>query len=152
MGFGAKIVSDNQRSGDDILKSVQPEDLLLYGFIPEFMGRLPVIAPLHDLNQEALIRILTEPRNALIKQFQKLFKLTGVDLSFTADALKAIAREAIKRKSGARGLRAIMETCLLDIMYELPSVENVKACVVNEEVVLNRSTPILFYESVKQQA
>jgi ATP-dependent protease Clp ATPase subunit len=103
-------------------------------------------------NEEALIRILTEPRNALVKQFQKLFEMMGVDLSFTAGALKAIAGEAIKRKSGARGLRAIMEGCLLDIMYELPSVENVKACVINEEVALKHHTPILIYESVKQQA
>jgi len=152
MGFGAKIVSDKEGTTGNILKMVQPEDLLLYGFIPEFLGRLSVIAPLHDLNEEALIRVLTEPRNALIKQFQKLFEMTGVTLNFTAGALEAIAKEAIKRKSGARGLRSIMETCLLDVMYEIPSVENVKACIVNEEVVLGRGTPILIYESVKQQA
>jgi ATP-dependent Clp protease ATP-binding subunit ClpX len=103
-------------------------------------------------NEEALIRILTEPRNALVKQLQKLFEMMGVDLSFTAGALKAIAGEAIKRKSGARGLRAIMEGCLLDIMYELPFIENVKACVINEEVALKRQMPMLIYESVKQQA
>jgi ATP-dependent Clp protease ATP-binding subunit ClpX len=152
MGFGAKIVSDKERTNGNILKMVQPEDLLLYGFIPEFLGRLPVIAPLYDLNEEALIRILTEPRNALVKQFQKLFEMMGVDLSCTAGALEAIAKEAIERKSGARGLRAIMEDCLLDIMYELPSVDNVKACIINEDVVLNRGTPILIYESLKQQA
>jgi ATP-dependent Clp protease ATP-binding subunit ClpX len=98
-----------------------------------------------------MIRILTEPRNALVKQYRRLFEMSGVDLSFTGGALKAIAREAIKRKSGARGLRAIMETCLLDTMYELPSVEDVKGCVVNEEVVLNRGAPILIYESFKPQ-
>jgi ATP-dependent Clp protease ATP-binding subunit ClpX len=150
MGFGAKIVSNYERAGDDILKLVQPEDLLQYGFIPEFLGRLPVIAPLHDLNEKALIRILTEPRNAIIKQFQRLFEMSGVDLSFTGDALEAIAKEAIKRKSGARGLRAIMETCLLDTMYEIPSIEGVKGCVVNEEVLLNRAAPIFIYESPKQ--
>ena len=119
------------------MKLVQPEDLLRYGFIPEFLGRLPVIAPLHDLSEETLVRVLTEPQNALIKQFQELFKMAGVDLSFTVGALKTIAKEAIKRKSGARGLRTIMETCLLDIMYEIPSIENVKECVINEETVLN---------------
>jgi ATP-dependent Clp protease ATP-binding subunit ClpX len=152
MGFGARIVSDNERTAGNLLKMVQPEDLLLYGFIPEFIGRLPVIAPLHDLSEETLVRVLTQPQNALIKQFQELFKMTGVDLSFTDGALQAIAREAIKRKTGARGLRAIMEGCLLDIMYELPSIENVKACVVKEEVVLKRQMPMLIYESIKQQA
>jgi ATP-dependent Clp protease ATP-binding subunit ClpX len=152
MGFEAKIVSDKERTAGNILKMVQPEDLLLYGFIPEFLGRLPVTAPLHDLDEAALIRILTEPRNAVVKQFHKLFEMTGVDLSFTAGSLEAIVKEALKRKSGARGLRAIMESCLLDIMYELPSVENVKGCVVNEDVVLNRGAPILIYESFKQQA
>jgi ATP-dependent Clp protease ATP-binding subunit ClpX len=136
----------------DNLKLVQPEDLLRYGFIPELLGRLPVIAPLHDLNEEALIRILTEPRNAIIKQFQRLFEMSGVDLSFTDGALEAIAKAAIKRKSGARGLRAIMETCLLDIMYALPSVENVRGCVVNKEVVTNQGAPVLIYESLELQA
>jgi ATP-dependent Clp protease ATP-binding subunit ClpX len=116
------------------------------------LGRLPVITPLHDLNEEALIRILTEPRNALVKQFQKLFEMVGVDLSCTAGALEAIAKETIKRKSGARGLRAIMEDCLLDIVYELPSVDKVKAFIINKDVVLHRGTPILIYESLKQQA
>jgi len=152
MGFGAKIVSDCERAGDEILRWVQPQDLLQYGFIPEFLGRLPVIAPLHDFNEAALIRILTEPRNAIIKQFQRLFEMSGVGLSFTDGALVAIAREAIKRKSGARGLRAILETCLLDTMYELPSVENVRECVVNEEVVTNRTAPMLTYEPLELQA
>jgi ATP-dependent Clp protease ATP-binding subunit ClpX len=152
MGFGAKIVSESGRAGGDILKSVQPEDLLRYGFIPEFLGRLPVIAPLHDLDQEALTRILTEPRNALVKQFRKLFEMSGVDLIFTVGALEAIAKEAIKRKAGARGLRAIMETCLLDIMYELPTVDDVKGCVVNQDSIVKRAAPILIYESLELEA
>jgi len=152
MGFGAKIASDNRRAGGNIMVSVQPEDLLQYGLIPEFIGRLPVIAPLHDLDEAALVRILTEPRNALVKQFQKLFEMSGVDLSFTTGALEAIAREAIKRKSGARGLRAIIEACLLDTMYELPCIENVRGCVVNEEVATNQRAPILTYESLELHA
>lgn len=152
MGFGAKIVSESGRAGGSILKLVRPEDLLLYGFIPEFLGRLPVIAPLHDLDQEALIRILTEPRNALVKQFRRLFEMSGVDLSFTVGALEAIAKEAIKRKAGARGLRAIMETCLLDIMYELPTVDDAKGCVVNQDSIVKRAAPILIYESLELEA
>jgi ATP-dependent Clp protease ATP-binding subunit ClpX len=152
MGFGAKIVSESGRAGGDILKSVQPEDLLLYGFIPEFLGRLPVIASLHDLDQEALIRILTEPRNALVKQYRKLFEMSGVDLIFTVGALEAIAKEAIKREAGARGLRAIMETCLLDIMYELPTVDDAKGCVVNQDSIVKRAAPILIYESLELEA
>jgi ATP-dependent Clp protease ATP-binding subunit ClpX len=126
--------------------------LLNYGFIPEFIGRLPVIAPLNDLSESSLIRILQEPKNALIKQLQKLFALEGVHLHFTADALEAIAGQAIGRKSGARGLRAILESCLLDTMYELPSMINVKECVVGEEVVLKKAKPAIIYDSVKQRA
>jgi len=131
---------------------VQPEDLIKYGMIPEFLGRLPVIATLHELNEDSLIRILKEPKNALIKQYQKLFEMEGANLRFTDSALSAIAREAIKRKSGARGLRAIMESCMLDIMYELPSLENVKECVISEDVVLNKEDPILLFEQTKKQA
>jgi ATP-dependent Clp protease ATP-binding subunit ClpX len=131
---------------------VQPEDLIKYGMIPEFLGRLPVIATLHELNEESLIRILKEPKNALIKQYQKLFEMEGVNLRFTDSALSAVSREAIKRKSGARGLRAIMESCMLDIMFELPSLENVKECVISEDVVLNKEDPILLFEQTKKQA
>ena len=131
---------------------VQPEDLLNFGFIPEFIGRLPVIAPLYDLNEDTLIRILNQPKNALAKQFEKMFEMEGVSLRFTDGALKAIAQEAIGQKSGARGLRTILEACLLETMYELPSLENVKECVVNEGVILNKNKPILIYESVKQHA
>ena len=152
MGFGAKIVQAKERSIGEILKLVRPEDLIKFGLIPEFLGRMPVIATLDELNGDALIRILQEPKNALLKQFKKLFEMEGVNLRLTDSALSAIAKEAMKRKSGARGLRAIMETCMLDIMYELPSVENVKECVIGEEVVLNNEDPILLYEQTKKQA
>ena len=152
MGFGAKIVKESDKSIGETLKLVQPEDLIKFGLIPEFLGRLPVIATLDELNEETLVRILTEPNNALLKQFQKLFEMEGVNLRFTDSALSAVATEAMTRKSGARGLRAIMETCMLDIMYELPSAENVKECVISEDVVLNNEEPILLYEQTKKQA
>jgi ATP-dependent Clp protease ATP-binding subunit ClpX len=152
MGFGAKIVKDKERSIGDILKMVRPEDLISFGLIPEFLGRLPVVATLDELAEDALIRILKEPRNALLKQYKKLFEMEGVNLRLTDSALSAIAREALKRKSGARGLRAILEGCLLDIMYELPSTANVKECVIGEDVVLQKEDPILLYEQTKKQA
>ena len=152
MGFGAKIVKEEEKSIGDILKDVKPEDLIKFGLIPEFLGRLPVVATLGELNEDALIRILKEPKNALLRQFQKLFELEGVNLRLTDSALKAIAVEAIKRKSGARGLRAILETCMLDIMYEIPSIDNVKECVISEDVVLKNEDPILLYEQTKKQA
>jgi len=152
MGFGANIVKQEEKNIGDILEKVKPEDLIKFGLIPEFLGRLPVIATLGELNESALIRILTEPKNALLKQFQKLFEIEGVNLRLTDSALSAVASEATKRKSGARGLRAIMETCMLDIMYELPSKENVKECVIGEDVVLNKEDPILLYEQTKKQA
>jgi ATP-dependent Clp protease ATP-binding subunit ClpX len=152
MGFGAKIMQEKERSIGEILNMVQPEDLIKFGLIPEFLGRLPVIATLDELNEDALIRILKEPKNALLKQFQKLFEMEGVNLRLTDSALSAIAKEATKRKSGARGLRAILEGCMLDIMYDLPSVENVKECVIGEDVVLHKEDPILLYEQTKKQA
>jgi len=152
MGFGAKIVQEKERSIGDILKMVQPEDLIQFGLIPEFLGRLPVVATLDELNEDALIRILTEPKNALLRQFKKLFEMEGVNLRLTDSALLAIAKEAQKRKSGARGLRAILESCMLDIMYELPSTENVKECVIGEDVVMHKEEPILLYEQTKKQA
>ncbi|MEW5910408.1 MAG: ATP-dependent Clp protease ATP-binding subunit ClpX, partial [Thermodesulfobacteriota bacterium] len=123
-----------------------------FGMIPEFIGRLPVIATLDELTINSLIRILKEPKNALIKQFEKLFELEGVNLRFTDSALTGLAKEAVKRKSGARGLRAILENCLLDIMYELPSIKNVKECVVSEDVVMHHEDPILLYEQEKKKA
>lgn len=152
LGFGANITSKNKRVTGNILNLVQPEDLLKYGFIPEFLGRLPVIAPFHDLNKDALVRILVEPKNALVKQFQKLFELEGVHLRFTEESLKAIAQEAIKRKSGARGLRAILENSLLDIMYELPSMVNIQECVISEECVHRKGNPIFIYQPIKTHA
>jgi ATP-dependent Clp protease ATP-binding subunit ClpX len=152
IGFGAKIARAEEGNRSDILTMVQPEDLLKFGFIPEFIGRLPIIAPLHDLDEASLIRILQEPKNALIKQMQKLFELEGVHLHFTAEALETIAKEAVGRKSGARGLRAILESCLLDTMYELPSMINVKECIIGEDVVLKKARPVIIYEPVKQHA
>jgi ATP-dependent Clp protease ATP-binding subunit ClpX len=152
MGFGAKILLEMEKTIGEILMDVQPEDLIKYGLIPEFLGRLPVIATLDELNENALIRILKEPKNALLRQFQKLFEMEGVNLRLTDSALAAIAREAMKRKSGARGLRAIMETCMLEIMYDLPSIANVKECVIGEDVVLNKEDPILLFEQTKKQA
>ncbi|QTA83742.1 ATP-dependent Clp protease, ATP-binding subunit [Desulfonema limicola] len=152
MGFGAKIAKADDKNIGEILKAVQPEDLIKFGLIPEFLGRLPVVATLGELNAPSLIRILTEPKNALVKQYQKLFEMEGVNLRFTDSALSAIAQEALKRKSGARGLRAIMENCMINIMYDLPSIENVKECVIGEDVVLNKEEPILLFEQAKKQA
>lgn len=152
MGFGAKIVKQKEKSIGDILRMVQPDDLVKFGLIPEFVGRLPVIATLDELNNAALIRILKEPKNALIKQFKKLFEIEGVNLRFTDSAIAAVAQESSKRKSGARGLRSILENCMLDIMFEIPSIENVKECVIGEDVVLNKEDPILLYEQTKKQA
>jgi len=145
IGFGAKIISKRERKVWEYLKDVQPEDLLKYGMIPEFIGRLPVIAPLHELSEDALIDILTKPRNALIKQYQKLFEMDGVKLRFTKGALKAIAQASLKTQSGARGLRAIVEGLLLDTMYEIPSRPNIKEVLVNEEVVEQQQPPLLIY-------
>ena len=145
IGFGADIKSRDERDTGEVLKEVQPEDLLKFGLIPEFIGRLPVIATLGELSIEALVDILRKPRNALVKQYQKLFDLENVKLRLTEGALMAIAREAIKRKSGARGLRAIMENIMLDVMYEIPSQSNISECIVSEEVVVNHDSPILLY-------
>ncbi len=151
MGFGAKIVKQEEKNIGDTLKMVQPEDLIKFGLIPEFLGRLPVIASLDELNEDSLIRILKEPKNALIKQFQQLMKIEGVNLRLTDSALSAIAKEALKRKSGARGLRSIMESCMIEIMYEIPSMENVKECVIGEDTVLNKEDPILLFEQPQRK-
>lgn len=152
MGFGAKVVSQKKTSAGETLKLIETEDLIKFGLIPEFIGRLPVVASLQELDEDALIKILTIPKNAIIKQFQKLFEIEGVNLRFTDSALSAIAIESMKRKAGARGLRAILETSMLDIMYDLPSIGGVKECVVGEEVILNKEDPILLYENSKKQA
>jgi len=152
IGFGANVISAKERPLGEILEQIQPEDLLKFGLIPEFVGRLPVIATLSPLTEDALVRILTEPRNALVKQFQKLFEMEDVTLRFTDSSLRAIAKEALKRESGARGLRAIMENAMLDIMYELPSLSDAHECVINEDVILHGSPPILMYENRAESA
>ncbi len=148
MGFTANIQDQDQEPPlGDILAKCQPEDLIRYGLIPEFVGRLPVIATLDELSEDALIRILREPKNALTKQFAKLFEFEGVELKFTDEALKAVARQALERKSGARGLRSILEAAMLDVMYELPSLKGVQECLVGEEVILQGEQPLLLYSN-----
>ena len=146
IGFGADVVSNNDRKAkNDLLHDVEPEDLIKYGLIPEFVGRLPVVATLDELDVKALIRILTEPKNALVKQYQKLLGMEGVELEFREPALAAISRKALDRKTGARGLRSIIEHALLDVMFELPSMHNVQKVVVDENVIASGGQPILIY-------
>ncbi|SHF53228.1 ATP-dependent Clp protease ATP-binding subunit ClpX [Desulfacinum infernum DSM 9756] len=152
LGFAADIKSQEQKNVGETLCQVQPEDLIKFGMIPEFVGRLPVIATLGELTEEELIQILTEPRNALVKQYKKLFELENVKLRFTEGALRAIAKEAIRRKSGARGLRSIMENIMLDIMYDLPSQTDVEECVINEEAVVNKDQPLILYRSQSRES
>jgi len=152
IGFGVHAERVNQGATDDVLLMARTEDFLKYGFIPEFIGRLPVIAPLHELPETALIQILQEPKNALVKQYRKLFEIEGVTLKFTEDALQAIAAAAIRRKAGARGLRAIMESCMLDIMFDLPNYKNVAECVIDREVILNKAGPELMFRSSQKHA
>jgi ATP-dependent Clp protease ATP-binding subunit ClpX len=136
---------------DDLLTLTEPDDLIKFGLIPELVGRLPVIAPLHSLNKEAMISILTEPKNAIIKQFQKLFRMEGVELEFEQKALEAIVEKAMERKTGARALRSIVEGVLLDIMYKLPSMENVEKCLITENTVLKNEDPV-FIKADKKTA
>ena len=151
MGFGAEVKENDSRGVGEVFKELEPEDLLKFGLIPEFVGRLPVIATLGDLDEDALVTILTVPKNALVKQYQRLFEIEDVELSFTDDALKAIALRAIKRKTGARGLRSIMEDILLDTMFELPGMEGVEEVVVNEEAVTaTEAKPLLIYAKSKK--
>ncbi|MGZ3271934.1 MAG: AAA family ATPase, partial [Croceibacterium sp.] len=142
IGFGANVADPDARRVGELLEKCEPEDLLKFGLIPEFVGRLPVIATLHDLDVDALVEILREPKNALVKQYQKLFELEDVELSFTDDALVAIAHKAIKRKTGARGLRSIVEAILLDTMFDLPSMDGVTEVVVDKDVVDGRKEPV----------
>jgi ATP-dependent Clp protease ATP-binding subunit ClpX len=152
IGFGADVRSkENQRIGE-LFSMVEPEDLLKFGLIPEFVGRLPIIATLTDLDEVALISILTEPKNALVKQYSKLFEMEGVRLRFSDDALKAVAKKAIKRKTGARGLRAILESILLDLMYELPSMSNVEEVIINADVVDNAAPPVIVHTEQKRES
>jgi ATP-dependent Clp protease ATP-binding subunit ClpX len=145
MGFGAKVSGPDERRTGDILKGVEPEDLLKFGLIPEFIGRLPVIATLEDLDEAALIQILTTPKNALVKQYQRLFDMEDVRLAFSEDALRGIAKKAIGRKTGARGLRSIMEGILLDTMYDLPGLESVEQVVIGPEVVDGKARPLFIH-------
>lgn len=149
IGFGADVRGPDDRSTGEILKDVEPEDLLKFGLIPEFIGRLPVLATLNDLDEKALVEILTSPKNALVKQYQKLFEMEDVRLTINEDALHAIATKAIGRKTGARGLRSIMEGILLDTMYELPDLKNVDEIIVNKEVVEGRAQPLKTYSKVR---
>jgi ATP-dependent Clp protease ATP-binding subunit ClpX len=147
IGFEADIQVKEEKDINQILPLVQPEDLIKFGLIPEFIGRIPVIATLGELSMDALVRILTEPKNALIKQYKKLFELEDVELKFTEEALLSVAEDALKRKSGARGLRAILESVMLDIMYDIPSSMGIRECVVSEEVIRNGESPLLLYET-----
>ena len=146
LGFGAEVKSKNELRLGELFAAVQPEDLLKFGLIPEFIGRLPVIATLEELTEDALIDILTTPKNSLVKQFQKLFDMDGVKLTFTQGALRAVAHKALERESGARGLRAILEEAMLEVMYEVPSKQGIKEVVINEEAISKGETPLIVYE------
>ncbi|MCR4417863.1 MAG: ATP-dependent Clp protease ATP-binding subunit ClpX [Ignavibacteria bacterium] len=152
VGFGAEIRGSRDVSTDELLEQIQPDDLLKFGFIPELIGRLPIIAPLHSLNKDALKKILTEPKNAILKQFKKLFQLENVELEFEEEALDAIVEKAIERKTGARALRSIVEDFMLDIMYHLPSRKNLEKCIITRETVLNHAEPIYIYKSKTKEA
>ncbi len=151
VGFGADVKNSDERKVGEIFKEVEPEDLLKFGLIPEFVGRLPVIATLEDLDVKSLISILTSPKNALVKQYQRLFEMENVNLSFSSEALNVIAQKAIDRKTGARGLRSILEEILLDSMFDLPAMSGVSEVVVNEEAVLGNADPLLIYEDLKEK-
>ncbi|WIY70562.1 ATP-dependent Clp protease ATP-binding subunit ClpX [Aquidulcibacter paucihalophilus] len=151
IGFGAKVKEVDERRTGDILKGVEPDDLMRFGLIPEFIGRLPVLATLEDLDEPALVTILTEPKNALVKQYKRLFEMENVDLTFTDDALTAVAKKAITRKTGARGLRSILEGILLETMFELPTFEGVEEVVVNAEVIEGKAQPLLIYSETKSK-
>ncbi len=147
IGFGAKVITEETGNIGEILEAIQPEDLLKFGLIPELVGRLPVIATMKELEEDDLVRILKEPRNALTKQYQRLFQLEDIELRFTEGSLTAIAKKALKRKSGARGLRSVMEEAMLDVMYELPSKDNVQECVISEQVINDGDYPVILYSN-----
>jgi ATP-dependent Clp protease ATP-binding subunit ClpX len=152
LGFGAAVARKDERTVGELLRLVEPEDLMKFGMIPEFIGRLPVVATLNDLNEDDLVTILTQPKNALVKQYQKMFEMEKVKLSFTKESLRAIAREAMRRNSGARGLRAIMEDAMLDIMYEIPFREGVRECRVTDTVITRHEPPQVILEKEKKSA
>jgi ATP-dependent Clp protease ATP-binding subunit ClpX len=151
IGIGADVKTEKDRSKESVFHKVQQEDLLRFGMIPEFIGRLPVVTTLGELDEKALVRILTEPKNAIIKQYQKLFDFENVKLKFDPEALHAIAKEALKTKTGARGLRSILEQAMLDIMYELPSIPNLKECLITEEVISKKSKPELLFDDKEKE-
>ena len=152
IGFGSKPLKEAEKKAANLLETVEPEDLMKYGLIPEFIGRLPVVATLMDLDEDALIRILTEPKNALVKQYQKLLSFDNVKLKFTEGALAAVAKKAVDRKAGARGLRSILEDVMLDIMYEIPSKKEVAECIVNEEAIQKKEKPLVVYHKKAESA
>ena len=152
IGFGANVVSESDKANlGDTLKTLEPDDLVRYGLIPEFVGRLPVLATLDELDAEALVRILVEPKNAYTKQYSKLFEMEGVEINFREDALRAVAQKAMERKTGARGLRSILEGVLLDVMYDIPSEDSVAKVVVDENVITGKSEPMLIYETPEKK-
>src|SRR5881296_3675462 len=152
LGFGSDVKSKKERNISELLRDVQPEDLLKFGMIPEFIGRLPVVATLEELDETALIDILTKPRNALAKQYRKLLEMDGVQLKFTDGALRAVAKRAIEHKAGARGLRAILENAMLNVMYEVPSHKNIREIVLNEECIMKKEAPLIVYEKQAETA
>jgi len=152
IGFGAKVADPEERGTGELFAKVEPEDLVKFGLIPEFVGRMPVVATLEDLDEDALIQILSQPKNALVKQYQQLFLMEDVDLTFNEDALRAVARRAIERRTGARGLRSIMENILLETMFELPGLEGVREVVISEEVVSGSTRPLYIYEDRKDES
>ncbi|MDA8578938.1 ATP-dependent Clp protease ATP-binding subunit ClpX [Rhodobacteraceae bacterium] len=152
MGFGADVRDNDERGVGEVFQDLEPEDLLKFGLIPEFVGRLPVLATLEDLDQDALVTILTQPKNALVKQYQRLFELEETNLTFTDEALEAIAQRAIKRKTGARGLRSILEDILLDTMFDLPGMDDVQEVVVNEDAVNSDVAPLMIYSDAKKES
>jgi ATP-dependent Clp protease ATP-binding subunit ClpX len=151
MGFGADVRDESEKGVGETFKELEPEDLLKFGLIPEFVGRLPVVATLEDLDEDALVTILTQPKNALVKQYQRLFEMEDTTLSFTEDALSSIAKKAIQRKTGARGLRSILEGILLDTMFELPGMDDVTEVVVNDEAVVSEAKPLMIYADAKKE-
>jgi ATP-dependent Clp protease ATP-binding subunit ClpX len=152
MGFTAKVEAKKERPIGEVFSEAEPNDLIKFGLIPEFIGRIPVMTALQELSEDDLVRILKEPKNALVKQYQKLFDIDGVELTFTPNALKAIAQKAVARKTGARGLRNVLESVMLDIMYKLPGLSGVKECVINKAVVEKGIEPLLFYRQEKKSA
>jgi ATP-dependent Clp protease ATP-binding subunit ClpX len=152
IGFGAEVRSKKEKSVSETLTQAEPEDLVKFGLIPEFVGRLPVVATLQELDEEALVTILTEPKNALVKQYAKLFSMEGAELEFREGALRAIARKALKRRTGARGLRSILEGTLLDVMYDLPGMDNVEKVVIDEGAIEGASQPIILFADQQKVA